>query len=159
MLREDLGLVAAAWLKRDPARRSEIERRLHAAGAELATGPSLRFVLYWETDANDVDFHVDDGRGNHAYYGAPELASGGRLHADVTTGYGPELFTIPGKARAFPYRLGIHYYSRGPMGYGMGKLEILEHDGHGELRLADVPFVVMNDGAFVDLGEIRGPLR
>src|SRR6185436_8291338 len=120
--------------------------------------PSLRFVLYWETDANDVDFHVEDGRGNDAFYGAPELPSGGRLYADVTTGYGPELFAIPGKASAFPYRLGIHYYSRGAMGYGMGKVEVLEHDGRGGLRFADLPFVVMNDDAFVDLGELRRPL-
>ncbi len=158
VLREDLGLVAAAWLARDPARRSEIERRLQAAGAVLATAPSLRFVLHWETDANDVDFHVEDGRKNHAFYGHPELASGGRLFADVTTGYGPELFAIPGKAAAFPYWLGIHYYSRGPMGYGMGKVEIVEHDGRGALRFAQLPFVVMNDDAFVDLGELRGPL-
>jgi len=158
VLREDLGLVAAAWLARDPARRSELERRLRAAGATLASAPSLRFVLYWETDANDVDFHVEDGRKNHAFYGSPALASGGRLYADVTTGYGPELFAIPGKAAAFPYWLGIHYYSRGPMGYGMGKVEIVEHDGRGGLRFAQLPFVVMNDGAFVDLGELRGPL-
>jgi tetratricopeptide (TPR) repeat protein len=155
---EDLGLVAAAWLARDPARRSEVERRLQAAGATLATAPSLRFVLYWETDANDVDFHVEDGRGGDAFYGNPELASGGRLYADVTTGYGPELFAITGKASAFPYRLGIHYYSRGPMGYGMGKVEVLEHDGRGGLRFGDLPFVVMNDDAFVDLGELRGSL-
>jgi tetratricopeptide (TPR) repeat protein len=158
LLREDLGLVAAAWLRRDPVRRAEVERRLGAASAALATVPSLRFVLYWETDANDVDFHVEDGRGNHAFYGEPWLASGGQLLADVTTGYGPELFAIPGKPSAFPYRLGIHYYSRGPMGYGMGKVEVIEHDGQGRLRFADLPFVVMNDGAYIDLGAIPGPL-
>ena len=37
------------------------------------------------------------------------------------------------------------------MGYGMGKLQILEHDGHGKLAFVERPFVVMADGAFVDL--------
>jgi tetratricopeptide (TPR) repeat protein len=158
ILREDLGLVAAAWLKRDPTRRGDVERRLTALGGAVATEPSLRFVLYWETDANDVDFHIHDARGGHAFYQSRQLPSGGSLYEDVTTGYGPECFTIVGAPQAYPYRLQIHYYSRGPMGYGMGKLEVVEHDGRGGLKFEQRPFVVMNDGAFVDLGEVKGPL-
>lgn len=156
ILREDLGIIAAAWLRHEPAARSTVESRLASAGAMLATEPSLRFVLTWETDANDVDFHIHDGKGGHAYYSQRQLASGGELYADVTTGYGPECFAIPGPGRAFPYQLQIHYYSRGPMGYGMGKLEILDHDGKGNLRFEQRPFVVMNDGAYVDLGTVGG---
>ena len=115
-------------------------------------------MLVWETDANDVDFHIRDGKGGHASYRQKQLFSGGELYADVTTGYGPECFTIEGPPQAYPYRLQIHYYSRGPMGYGMGKLEVVEHDGTGGLKFEERPFVVMNDHAFVDLGEVRGPL-
>ena len=43
------------------------------------------------------------------------------------------------------------------MGYGMGKLQIIEHDGHGTLHFEDRPFVVMSDGAFVDMGTVTGP--
>jgi len=156
ILREDLGLAAAAWIRVEPARTSEIGARLSRAGGSAELTPSLRFVLNWETDANDVDFHIEDGRGGHAYYGAPHLPSGGDLYADVTTGYGPECFTIraPAATRAAPYRLQAHYFSRGPMGYGMGKLEIIEHDGHGNLRFDERPFVIMQDGAFVDLGSV-----
>jgi hypothetical protein len=116
-------------------------------------------VLSWETDANDVDFHIHDAEGGHAYYSTPELSSGGRLYADVTTGYGPECFTIrlPWEARSEVYRLEAHYYSRGPMGYGMGKLEIIDHDGKGGLTFEERPFVVMTDGAFVDLGTVTRP--
>ncbi|WP_437609994.1 AgmX/PglI C-terminal domain-containing protein [Sorangium sp. So ce834] len=156
ILREDLGLVAAAWLKADPARRSDILARLAKAGAALDRAPSLRFVLTWETDANDVDFHIRDDRGGHAYYASPALPSGGRLHADVTTGYGPECFTIraPRDRRASRYTLQAHYYARGPMGYGMGKLQIVDHDGKGGLSFEERPFVIMNDQAFVDLGAV-----
>ena len=82
----------------------------------------------------------------------------------MTTGYGPECFTIRGPAagRAAPYQLQAHYYCRGPMGYGMGKLQIIDHDGHGNLRFDERPFVIMQDGAFVDLGQVgdrRGRAR
>jgi hypothetical protein len=157
ILREDLGLIAAAWMHAEPAKRSDVLARLRAAGGEIEDRPSIRFVLNWETDANDVDFHIEDAQGGHAYYGAPVLPSGGELYADVTTGYGPECFTIraPRGHRAGPYKLRAHYFSRGPMGYGMGKLEIIDHDGRGGLTFEEREFVVMADHAFVDLGTIR----
>ena len=157
ILKEDLGLIASVWAAAAPARRNEIMTRLHAAGGTEESSPSLRFVLVWETDANDVDFHIYDGRGGHAYYGAPNLPSGGSLYADVTTGYGPECFTIRGarEKRAYPYTLQAHYYSRGPMGYGMGKLEVIDHDGQGHISFEERPFVVMKDRAFVDLGSVE----
>ncbi|MFO0572475.1 MAG: AgmX/PglI C-terminal domain-containing protein [Polyangia bacterium] len=158
VLREDLGILAAAWRRAEPARAAEIQRELDQAGVALASEPSLRFVLTWETDANDVDFHIYDGQRGHAFYSQKQLRSGGELYADVTTGYGPECFAIRGRAAAFPYRLEAHYYSRGPMGYGMGKLQILSHDGKGGLRFEDRPFVIMNDDAYIDLGRLVRPL-
>ncbi len=154
ILKEDIGLVAAAWKAKDPVREKEINQRMAAVSGTPETGPSTRFVLVWETDANDVDFHIYDGKGYHAYYGNPDLGSGGKLYADVTTGYGPECFTVRGEASklAYPYTLQAHYFSRGPMGYGMGKLEIIEHDGKGKLTFRERPFVIQKDHAFVDLG-------
>ena len=178
ILKEDLGLLAAAWLRAEPARREEVLNRLEAHGARLATEPSLRFVLSWETDANDVDLHVRDRNGGHAFYGHPSLPSGGELFADVTTGYGPECFAVSlpvGVAArgdvgakgakgakgtedatgAAPYRLGIHYFNRGPMGYGMGTVQVVSHDGKGGLAIEPRPFVVMTDRAAVDLGLVE----
>jgi hypothetical protein len=157
ILREDLGLIAAAWMKAEPARSSDILARLRSAGGTLEGRPSLRFVLNWETDSNDVDFHIRDAHGGHAYYASKSLPSGGELYADVTTGYGPECFVIrePRTGRAGPYTLSAHYYSRGPMGYGMGKLEVIDHDGRGGIKIEERPFVVMQDHAFVDLGSAQ----
>jgi hypothetical protein len=156
---DDLGILAAAWIRAEPAKKQDVLDRLTFAGVSPATKPSLRFVLTWETDANDVDFHIADARGGHAYYAQRGLPSGGELYADVTTGYGPECFTIEGHPSAYPYRLWAHYFSRGPMGYGMGNVEIMEHDGHGGLKFEERPYVVMTDRAFVNLGNITGPLR
>jgi tetratricopeptide (TPR) repeat protein len=161
ILKEDMGLVAAAWARAQPERAAEINTKLTQAGGIVENGPSLRFVLVWETDANDVDFHIYDGKGGHAYYAQKALPSGGELYADVTTGYGPECFTIrgPSDKRAYPYTLQAHYYSRGPMGYGMGKLQVIEHDGKGNLSFDERPFVVMVDRAYVDMGTVDKPTK
>jgi tetratricopeptide (TPR) repeat protein len=158
ILSDDVGLIAAGWRAAAPAATKNLKARLDNGGWSMATGPSTRFVLVWETDANDVDFHIYDGARGHAYYSQKQLGSGGELYADVTTGYGPECFTIPGKPRAYPYSLQAHYYSRGPMGYGMGKLQVVQHDGRGALRFDEQPFVIMRDGATVNLGRLEGPL-
>ena len=155
VLTEDAGLIGAAYAAADPTKKKEITAELAKRNLTLATGSSTRFILYWETDANDVDFHIQDAQGGHAFYGAKQLPSGGELYADVTTGYGPEEFAIQGKPTAGPYKLSINYYSQGPMGYGMGLLQILRHDGKGKLTFQDRPYVIMNDHAYVDLGSYK----
>lgn len=155
VLAEDAGLIGAAYAAAAPAQKTEIVAELAKRGLSLASGRSTRFILYWETDANDVDFHIQDARGGHAFYSAKQLPSGGELYADITTGYGPEEFAIQGTPKAGPYKLSINYYSQGPMGYGMGLLQILTHDGKGTLAFQDRPYVIMNDRAYVDLGTYK----
>ncbi|MCA9717779.1 MAG: hypothetical protein KC468_24115, partial [Myxococcales bacterium] len=53
IMREDLALVGAAWLRAQPDERDYILRALDVQNVALAQEPSLRFVLTWETDAND----------------------------------------------------------------------------------------------------------
>ena len=155
VLAEDVGMIAAAYIAHVPGKRDEVMAQLARRGVPLATAPSTRFIMYWETDGNDVDFHIRDARGGHAWYSHKQLASGGELYADITTGYGPECFAIRGKPSAGPYRLSINYYSQGPMGYGMGLLQIQKFDGQGNLSFEDRPYVIMTDQAFVDLGTYR----
>ncbi len=79
---------------------------------------------------------------------------GRRVYADVTTGFGPECFEIRGAPTAGPYDLGVHYYAQGPMGYGMGLLQIVRFDGKG-FAFDDRPYVIMKDQAYVSLGQAR----
>jgi tetratricopeptide (TPR) repeat protein len=155
VLAEDVGMIGAAYVAHAADRRAEVLAQLARRGIELATRPSTRFIMYWETDGNDVDFHIRDARGGHAWYSHKQLPSGGELYADITTGYGPECFAIPGTPKAGPYQLSINYYSQGPMGYGMGLLQIQKFDGQGNLSFEDRPYVIMTDQAFVDLGTYR----
>jgi len=155
VISDDAGLIGAAYAAAQPDMKADIVAALKKHHTSLPTRASTRFIMYWETDANDVDFHIQDAQGGHAFYGAPQLASGGELYADITTGYGPECFTIQGRPKAGPYKLSINYYSQGPMGYGMGLLQIVKFDGKGKLEFQDRPYVIMNDQAYVDLGTFR----
>jgi hypothetical protein len=159
VLRADAAVLAAAYVARSPERRPEVETELVKWGVSLPRTPSTSFVLTWETDANDVDLHVYDGATGHASYASRHMPSGGALVADVTNGYGPEMFSIEGTPAAYPYRLEAHYFGQGPMGYGMGTLQVVEHDGEGRLRVDERPFVIMNTGARVQLGKLAAPAK
>ncbi|HEU0036125.1 MAG TPA: OmpA family protein [Kofleriaceae bacterium] len=154
VLGDDAAMIGAVYAMQSPGKRAEITRQLAARKLALATEPSTRFVLYWETDANDVDLHITDGKGRHAFYGQPKLASGGELYADVTTGYGPECFAIPGTPSGGPFRLAVDYYAQGPMGFGMGLLQIQRFDPARGITLEDRPYVIMVDHAKLELGSV-----
>ncbi len=158
LLREDLGLLAAAWIHAEPAARASIEAKAHAYGAVVETTPSLRFVLTWEALGDDVDLLVTDGSGHQASYLEPVLSSGGRLWGDVQSESGPEVMTIDGKSRDYPYALAIQDYAMGPMGVGLGRVHIIEHDGSGALAFDDRPFMVSRENARVELTPITQPL-
>ena len=70
--------------------------------------PRLRILLAWDTDGTDLDLHVVTPGGEHAYYGQQAIA-GGALDVDVTTGYGPEIFSSPAPERGL-YQIYINYY-------------------------------------------------
>jgi len=143
-------MIGAAYIAAGGSR-DKVTSELSKRNLAPASGPSTRFIMYWETDSNDVDFHIYDARGGHAWYSSQHLESGGDLYADVTTGYGPECFAIQGAPTAGPYKLSINYYSQGPMGFGMGLLQIQRFDGKG-FWFEDRPYVIMRNRAFVDLG-------
>ena len=44
---------------------------------------------------------------------------------------------------------------RGPMGFGMGKVQMIQHDGKGNLAFKDFPFVIMKDKAFVQIAQVK----
>jgi tetratricopeptide (TPR) repeat protein len=146
ILTEDASIIAANIVARHPERRYDMT-------FPIATSRTLRFTLTWETDATDVDLHVRDGRGGHAYYKGSNLSSGGTLIDDLTDGYGPEMFVVE-NPQAFPYKLSAHYYNKGPMGVGLGTVHVIRHDGAGGVIVEDRPFAIQRDDAMVELGTV-----
>ncbi len=151
ILLQDARVIAAHIVAREPGRAAELKKKL---GGPIPRTPSLHMVLGWETDATDVDLHIVDRLGAHAFYSQRTLPSGGSLLDDLTDGYGPEMFSIE-KPTAFPYSIAVHYYNRGPMGLGIGTVQVIKHDGNGTITVDDRPFVLQTDGATIPLGEVR----
>ena len=145
----DLGILGAAWIRSEPAARAEVERRLAARKLGVADRPSLRFVLTWEADASNVDLHLLDATGRPATVDA---------RVNTLDGYGPDVMIVEGTDRAYPYTVHVFYESRRAMGHAMGAVQVLEHDGHGRLGFATLPFVLMREHAGLDVGVVTGSL-
>lgn len=72
-------------------------------------GRDVKVVLTWDTPT-DVDLWVIDPDGEKCYYGNRATKNGGNLDVDITSGFGPETFTM---ARSKPgtYSVQVQYYS------------------------------------------------
>jgi tetratricopeptide (TPR) repeat protein len=146
VLMDDAAIITANIVARHPERR-------YAMKFPIAVGSTLRFVLAWETDVTDVDLHVRDKDGNRSTPKSGALASGGNTLRDMTDGFGPESFVIQ-NPKAFPYKLSAHYAAKGPMGIGLGTVQVIRHDGYGGVVVEDRPFLIQNDNAVVELGVV-----
>lgn len=74
--------------------------------------PRLRVVLSWDSDGTDLDLHVVAPDGQHTFYANRVVADGGALDVDVTTGYGPEIYSNP-TPPAGTYLVYVNYYGSG----------------------------------------------
>ncbi len=160
LLEEDAGLVAAAWLAREPQRRDEIRALLEKHKILVPMEPSLHFVLSWENDATDADLFVTPT-------GSPfsrEVVADTERGPDISDGWGPEHAIVRGPP-ASHYHLWVEYAARQMMGVGFGQVQVVRHDGAGQVTVETRPFVAMREGAVVDLGDVssggrpRGQLR
>jgi len=73
----------------------------------------LRVVLSWDSDGTDLDLHVVSPDGEHVFYANRVSANGGALDVDVTTGYGPEIYSNPAPQKGV-YYVFVNYYGAGP---------------------------------------------
>ena len=69
----------------------------------------VRVALAWDTDDTDIDLWVRDPHGEWVSYQSPLSRQGGRVSADVTQGYGPEVFSLR-KAIPGVYEVRAKYY-------------------------------------------------
>lgn len=94
---------------RSPDRRAKQQTQFYAQAGSGAIPARLRIVLSWDTDNTDLDLHLVTPDGEHAWYRNRQLANGGALDLDVTTGYGPEIFSSPTPV-AGEYLVYVNYY-------------------------------------------------
>lgn len=76
------------------------------------TQARLRIVLSWDSGGTDLDLHVVTPDSEHSWYGQRVLKNGGALDVDVTSGYGPEIFSSPAPQKG-NYHVYVNYYGSG----------------------------------------------
>jgi hypothetical protein len=84
------------------------------AGALATTARAdnqVRATLSWDTDATDIDLHIWDVGGNHAWYNDRDGIIGAQLSADITQGFGPESFEDFYAEDDRTYAYGLCYYA------------------------------------------------
>lgn len=147
VMRAEAGLLGAVLSAQVPALQAEVEDKLRRLGVMLPQGPSTSFVLTWETDVNDVEPPRDRRRRRARVVPEPDAVVGRRTRPRRHQRLRPGDVHARRPPRAYPYTIEAHYLGQGPMGYGMGTLQVIEHDGKGRLRIDERPFVIMNAGA------------
>lgn len=100
----------------------ELNRLIHLAGAAGIEPPAevdprlirrldldVRISMSWDADLTDVDLHVFEPTGEHAYYGHNRTEIGGLVSRDFREGYGPEEYVLR-KSDPGEYTIKTHYY-------------------------------------------------
>lgn len=88
------------------------KQRIQSVLAEtgLSGNPDIVVMITWNTDATDVDLHVEEPTGEECYFSNRRTRSGGELTQDVTQGYGPEMYVM-NNAIGGKYEVRAHYFA------------------------------------------------
>ena len=111
----------------------------------------IKIVLTWDP-ATDVDLWVIDPSGERCYYGSPQTKAGGNLDVDITSGYGPETFTM---TRALPgnYAIQVQYFSSRGAPVTRVKVTIVLNEGTDEEKRIEKKFVMTKEHQLYQIAE------
>jgi uncharacterized protein YfaP (DUF2135 family) len=70
---------------------------------------AVKVILFWDTDNTDLDLHIVEPDGTECNYRNPRTPLGGSLDVDVTSGYGPEIYTME-NPNSGTYEIYVHFY-------------------------------------------------
>jgi uncharacterized protein YfaP (DUF2135 family) len=114
---------------RAPNGKSRARAQFYDANAGK-TQARLRVVLTWDTPGTDLDLHVVSPDGGHAWYGNQVMGNGGTLDVDVTTGYGPEIFSSAAPSHGM-HHVYVNYYGGAGAGAAItvAQLAIITNEG------------------------------
>jgi len=89
-----------------------VQRYQYYDAYQQKTKPKLRILLAWDSPNTDLDLHVVSPDGEHVWYGNRVAKNGGAQDVDVTTGYGPEIYSSPEPPRG-TYLVYVNYFGGG----------------------------------------------
>ena len=104
------GQRRAALAAGDGAAADRLSADIAALGHGAGDANDIKIFLTWDTNGSDVDLWVTNPAGQKVYYERKKGRFGGELFHDVTTGYGPEVYTA-GRAQPGTYGVRVNYYA------------------------------------------------
>lgn len=127
-------------------------------GQILGTGEQndIHVYLSWDTDRTDVDLWVITPSGEKVFYGHRQGKGGESLFDDVTSGYGPESFTVK-KAQQGEYEIVVDYFSarRGPFPEARGEVVLVLDEGRPTERKQVLPYRLFAEKQNVTVAKVR----
>jgi uncharacterized protein YfaP (DUF2135 family) len=113
----------------------------------------LRITLTWDTPATDVDLWVTGPDGEKVFYSQRQGALGGTLDTDVTTGYGPETFTLARLTRGPKgWLIQAHYF--GGAAPTWVEVHVIEHEGQPDEARRTFRGLLLAVGDILEVGTI-----
>ena len=114
----------------------------------------VRAVLNWDTPNSDMDLHIIDPRGEECFYSHQRTAIGGRISADITTGYGPEEFLLK-KAIPGTYAVRAKFFGTSQqtaVGATTVVIELYLRYGTGQVENKSITLRLDGAGRMVEVG-------
>jgi uncharacterized protein YfaP (DUF2135 family) len=109
---------------------------------------AMKVVIMWDTDGTDVDLHVKEPTGEECYYGNPRTQIGGALDVDITTGYGPEVYTLASATKG-TYKISAYYYSDNGNPQTEVKVYVVLYEGTPNERILEFETMLTKTGVEV----------
>jgi Flp pilus assembly protein TadD len=140
----------------DQATAKALRARLDGLELKGSLENDIHVYLTWDTDRTDVDLWVTTPQNEKVFYGHRTGRGGESLYDDVTTGYGPESFTVPG-ARAGEYLVQVNYFSarRTAFPEARGEVVVVVDEGRADESKYVLPYRLFAEGETVTVARVR----
>ena len=100
------GKLKTSVLEFVKAREQTLQETLGFGAADLL------ITMTWNTDQTDVDLHIGEPGGEVCSYQNRDTRIGGHITQDITTGFGPEMYTLP-DALPGKYTVSVNLFGNG----------------------------------------------
>ncbi len=147
LLRHEAGVIAAAWLARQPDASREIKALLDEAGIMVPMEAERYAVLSWESDVARLDL-LAGRKGTGSGKGGP--VKGRRFQAG-NIGYGPAAILLE-EELSEPVHFDLDFADQAMMGYAFAQLQLITLDGKGRLHVETRPTLVLDAHERVAMG-------
>lgn len=132
------------------------QAKLDALEVKGGVDNDIKIYLSWDTNRTDVDLWVTTPKGEKVWYQKRKSSDGASLYDDVTSGYGPESFTVT-DAKKGQYRVQVNYYgtSRQRFVEARGEVVVVLDEGRPTERQQVLPYVLKKPSQTITVANIE----